>query len=571
MKKIFVAFCLLLSLFAVSVYAEEKIDKSLWWSSTADDPGLRRKFEELNRKYFNGTLKVKYIRYGHGLWKQDKLMSLTYYWGVNAVAEYAGCSVITIDDEYFVSHPDELESSLLTDMCRVYANMNDRNGNNDNVIPDELPSFKLMMDYLTKVGAKTWLSHKSVPVDSSTNNNTNQTSTKQSSQIAQTPQQNQKYITNTQQTKTITYPNSEQDEINQILAIFKSYEYIRTTGSWTEPPRQIWYNVYDFKGNKFELRFGARSDWKSWITIFPVNGDSEIKWPDVYNNDYRHYPVQEFLNAIRSDSRITVNGSNNSQKYVQGQNNQTSTKQSSQIVQTSQQNKKSFSNTQTVKTTTQTTNLRANPSSDFLYEFRDDNTNALKIIKYKGTSSTIVIPESIEGIPVTAITELDLNEKVRYNVYIPKSVNFIGGWIFSSIKGNISIDIENTTCFEGCFSNSDLLPEKLIVSKVTLKDPYHQQWLFSGNNITELIIKEGVTELPKWCFMDCKKLRSVTLPNSITDLNEAFLGCSSLTEINIPAGKKIHFGFRCFKGCTSLSMATRKKLVDAGYDGVFNE
>ena len=236
-----------------------------------------------------------------------------------------------------------------------------------------------------------------------------------------------------------------------------------------------------------------------------------------------------------------------------------------------QQNKKSFSNTQPAKTTTQTTNLRANPSSDFLYEFRDDNTNALKIIKYKGTSSTIVIPESIEGIPVTAITKLDLNEKVRYNIYIPKSVNFIGGYIFYSIKGNISIDIENTTCFEACFSNSDLLPEKLIVSKVTLKDPYHQNWLFSESNITELIIKEGVTELPRWCFVNCKKLRSVTLPNSISDLHGAFLGCSSLTEINIPAGKKINFGSRCFEGCTSLSMATRKKLVDAGYDGVFNE
>ena len=210
MKKKFLIICLLFSVFTVAVYAEEKIDRSLWWSSTADDPGLRRKFEELNRKYFSGTLKVKYIRYGHGLWKQDKLMSLTYYWGVNAVADYAGCSVITIDDEYFVSHPDELESSLLTDMCRVYANMNDRNGNNDNVSTDELPSFKLMMDYLTKVGAKPWLSHKSVSVDSSINNNTNQTSTKQSSQIAQAPQQNQtqKSFTSTQTSRTSSQTTS---------------------------------------------------------------------------------------------------------------------------------------------------------------------------------------------------------------------------------------------------------------------------------------------------------------------------------------------------------------------------
>ena len=59
----------------------ETIDRTIWWSSKEDDPGLRKRFEELNAKYFEGDLKVKYIRYGDGL-ISDNLSGATYYWNM---------------------------------------------------------------------------------------------------------------------------------------------------------------------------------------------------------------------------------------------------------------------------------------------------------------------------------------------------------------------------------------------------------------------------------------------------------------------------------------------------------
>ena len=41
------------------------------------------------------------------------------------------------------------------------------------------------------------------------------------------------------------YADTEQDEINQVLSIFKSYEYVGIVGSYSDPPRQVKYFVYD--------------------------------------------------------------------------------------------------------------------------------------------------------------------------------------------------------------------------------------------------------------------------------------------------------------------------------------
>ena len=368
------------------------------------------------------------------------------------------------------------------------------------------------------------------------------------------------------------YAETEQNEINQVLSLFKSYE-VHNGGRPYESEikgvkqKFIEYAVHDYNGKSWGLRL--------YIQYFKFNSFQyslslyeQLSFGDNFNQNpieitvyspknTPFYPIQDFKNTIIGDSRIAVN----------------TTKSSPQIAQTPKQNQpqKSFTSTQTSRTSSQTTSLRANPSSDFLYEFRDNNTNALRIIKYVGTSSTIVIPESIEGIPVTAITKLDLNKQVRYNIYVPRSVNFIGGWVFNGIKGNISIDIENTTFFEACFSDSDLLSGTLTVSKITLRDPYHQYWVFDNTKISKLIVKEGVTEIPNGCFKDCKNLTSISLPNTIQEIDSyAFMGCTALTEVNIPVGKKIYIGPGCFEGCTSLSMATRKKLIECGYEGTFN-
>lgn len=135
------------------------------------------------------------------------------------------------------------------------------------------------------------------------------------------------------------YAETEQDEINQVLSIFKSYEYEGLFGSLSNPPRQIRYWVYDNGGKKFHIRFGSRYDnydghWYSWINIDPTPWDG-MSWPEAYeHHNKNHYPVQEFINKVRADSRIALSSGGQGSK---------------QIPQTSKQNQNSFSNTQSSK------------------------------------------------------------------------------------------------------------------------------------------------------------------------------------------------------------------------------
>ena len=129
-----------------------EIDRTVWWSSHEDDPGLRKRFEELNAKYFEGDLKVKYIRYSHGLIK-DGLTAATYYWNEASVAEYACQSVITVDMEFIKENPGELDGVLLHEMCHVFANMHDKDAGISGIDGHTLATYKIMIKYLVLIGA----------------------------------------------------------------------------------------------------------------------------------------------------------------------------------------------------------------------------------------------------------------------------------------------------------------------------------------------------------------------------------------------------------------------------------
>ena len=56
-----------------------------------------------------------------------------------------------------------------------------------------------------------------------------------------------------------------------------------------------------------------------------------------------------------------------------------------------------------------------------------------------------------------------------------------------------------------------------------------------GRNITEVIIKEGVTSIGGYAFKGCTGLASVTIPDSVTRIGySAFYGCTGLTSVTIP-------------------------------------
>lgn len=227
-----------------------------------------------------------------------------------------------------------------------------------------------------------------------------------------------------------------------------------------------------------------------------------------------------------------------------------------------------------------------NPISDFRYEFTEDQ-KAIDIKSYVGDSSTVVFPESIEGYPVRRIDSILSSEKIYKNIIVPKSVKELGQFAFSDVKGNINIDLTNLQYIgEGAFSGSDLTGT-VIISKNCIYDVDWSEHLktfavgwgdrnshcFAYSKVTSVIIEEGVTILPDAMFYSCEELKSVKIPSSLKYIGDnAFSYCNSLTEVIFADGQKIKYeNDHVFEGCDSLSLATRTKLIQSGYDGRFTD
>ena len=114
---------------------------------------------------------------------------------------------------------------------------------------------------------------------------------------------------------------------------------------------------------------------------------------------------------------------------------------------------------------------------------------------------------------------------------------------------------------------------------------------YYSSNLEEVRFSENLETIGNQAFANCRKLRSVTLPDSVTQMGpgvfrysgveeiklsanlkaipmEAFVGCSSLRSITIPASVE-SVGYYAFEYCRSLSKATVEDGVKELSDNAF--
>ncbi|MGM9680570.1 MAG: leucine-rich repeat domain-containing protein [Eubacteriales bacterium] len=130
----------------------------------------------------------------------------------------------------------------------------------------------------------------------------------------------------------------------------------------------------------------------------------------------------------------------------------------------------------------------ASPASDFEYTVGEDG--GITITKYIGTDTDMVIPEYIDGKPVTVIGERAfLSNLTVTSVSVPDSVTIM--------QGNI---------FQNCSS------------------------------LTTVNLSRNLQVIGSMCFYNANKLSNITLPSSLTEIGQsAFNCCDSLKSIKIPA------------------------------------
>lgn len=195
---------------------------------------------------------------------------------------------------------------------------------------------------------------------------------------------------------------------------------------------------------------------------------------------------------------------------------------------------------------------QVNPASDFAYTA---DGGEVTITEYIGESEHVLIPDTIDGLPVTALADKAFYEKHVTTVVVPDSVTEIGTACFSGDNYLVSLKLPDglkrlpPASLESCMRLYDFdLPQSLekIYSSVFAFNYY----------LTHLTLPSSLTEIGQLNFIGLYGLQSLTLAedNAAFKLDEmngllmtadgtrllhCFSDISPAEEIILPEGVKI--------------------------------
>ena len=230
------------------------------------------------------------------------------------------------------------------------------------------------------------------------------------------------------------------------------------------------------------------------------------------------------------------------------------------------------------------------------------------ILSYKlDNYSIVVIPEEIEGCPVTSIkTSLSGGTYI----YVPDSVEYIGSMAFcgnvlyegsqipstwesdwhygyrglDNASYNVYFNVkEIVTSSDGLYSiavfddNTAMLleynGEDTEVSIPSSIDGYIVtkigEAFRENSDLTSIVLPNTIESIESLAFYNCYSLTSITTEEGIRYIGDcAFYGCHSLASITIPASV-VEIGDYAFYGCSSLTSLTIEEGSDLEYVGSY--
>ncbi len=99
--------------------------------------------------------------------------------------------------------------------------------------------------------------------------------------------------------------------------------------------------------------------------------------------------------------------------------------------------------------------------------------------------------------------------------------------------------------------------------------PEEIPWNKYREDIREVVIGNGITDVGNYAFQGCSNLKAVTLPDSLVLLgNYAFAECTSLNSAALP-DRVTELQYYCFDGCTALTNVTLPENLNTLGDGAF--
>lgn len=169
---------------------------------------------------------------------------------------------------------------------------------------------------------------------------------------------------------------------------------------------------------------------------------------------------------------------------------------------------------QTEPATTTTAAVPTQPRIFTTFDYREEGDGII-ITRYTGNESNVIIPESLDGMRVTAIGEGAFKGgRVLRSVVIPESVRRIG-----------------SSAFKDC------------------------------RNLASVTFGDGVEEIGGSAFLGCTALTGVVIPANVRSIGAlAFADCMGLEKLEAAHGVEI-IGYSAFRDCKSLKNAVLPESV----------
>lgn len=218
--------------------------------------------------------------------------------------------------------------------------------------------------------------------------------------------------------------------------------------------------------------------------------------------------------------------------------------------------------------------------------FMENLKSAPILAACRGEGNVFVSRTSTPESPASVGLEFELNAKgngykvsgigscTDTQVVIPRShngkpVTEIGKQAFFYCDEITSVIIPDgvTSIGDSAFSSCEALTSITIPSSVTGID----EFAFSScQSLPSITVPNGVTKIEQGVFSSCKALKSIVLPNSVTEIkNSGFYHCESLASFTIPE-HVTRIGELSFGGCYSLRSIIIPRSVTSISDYAFH-
>ena len=211
--------------------------------------------------------------------------------------------------------------------------------------------------------------------------------------------------------------------------------------------------------------------------------------------------------------------------------------------------------------------------------------NTINITGYRGPLGSLLIPDTIAGLPVTSIAVGAFSDIGGLSsVTLPVGLSIIGPGAFGSCTGLTSITIPPSvmqiqeSAFEACTGLTNVsVPETVNtmgdyvfesctgLKTATINNPSTGNYEFYGcSNLASITIGNSVSVISGEAFENCSSLASVVIPDSVLSISDGYNGwwtegafsfCTGLT--NVTVGQSVtNLGDNTFAGCTNLANVT---------------